>query len=153
MRRIAPLLLPVTVLAAGCGSSSKHASTASAGSATVSTMTVVGYGTVLAKAGRPLYLLTADPPGQSKCTGSCTSEWPPVTATGTPTGGPGVQGSLLSTFKRSDGDTQVMYDKHALYTHKGRGLVSGAGLRSEGGIWYLVAPSGKAIKATKSGGY
>jgi hypothetical protein len=47
----------------------------------------------------------------------------------------------------------VLYDRHALYTHRGRGLVSGAGVRSEGGTWYLVAPSGKAIKATKSGGY
>ena len=47
----------------------------------------------------------------------------------------------------------MLYDKHALYTHKGRGLVSGAGVRSEGGTWYLVAPSGKAITKTKSGGY
>jgi hypothetical protein len=64
-----------------------------------------------------------------------------------------VDSSLLSTFKRPDGKTQVLYDKHALYTHTGRGLVSGAGVRSEGGTWYLVAPSGKPMKATKSGGY
>jgi hypothetical protein len=64
-----------------------------------------------------------------------------------------VKSSLLSTFKRNDGGTQVLYDKHALYTHKGRGLVSGAGVKADGGTWYLVAPSGKPIKSTKSGGY
>jgi hypothetical protein len=47
----------------------------------------------------------------------------------------------------------VLYDKHALYTHTGRGLVSGVGVKSEGGIWYLVDPSGKPIKKTKGGGY
>ena len=32
-------------------------------------------------------------------------------------------------------------------------LVSGAGVKSEGGTWYLVAPSGKPIKSTKRGDY
>ena len=63
------------------------------------------------------------------------------------------RGDRDTTFRRSDGSTQVLYDRHALYTHRGRGLVSGAGVRSEGGTWYLVAPSGKAITKTKSGGY
>jgi predicted lipoprotein with Yx(FWY)xxD motif len=116
-------------------------------------MTVIGYGKALAASGHPVYLLSSDPPGGSRCTGACTSTWPPVTVTGRPTAGPGADSSLLSTFKRADGSTQVLYDRHALYTHTGRGLVSGAGVRSEGGIWYLVDPSGKAIKKTKSGGY
>jgi predicted lipoprotein with Yx(FWY)xxD motif len=116
-------------------------------------MTVIGYGKALATSGHPLYLLSSDPPGGSRCTGGCTSTWPPLTSKGPPTAGPGADSSLLSTFKRADGSTQVLYDKHALYTHRGRGLVSGAGVRSEGGTWYLVAPSGKPMKATKSGGY
>jgi predicted lipoprotein with Yx(FWY)xxD motif len=116
-------------------------------------MTVVGFGKVLASSGHPLYVLSSDPPGGSRCTGACTSTWPPLTAKGRPTAGPGADSSLLSTFKRPDGNTQVLYDRHALYTHSGRGLVSGAGVKSQGGIWYLVAPSGKPIKQTKSGGY
>jgi predicted lipoprotein with Yx(FWY)xxD motif len=149
-------LVAVGLTVAGCGGSSKDDggnASAPAASATVSTMTVVGYGKVLANAGHPLLLLSSDPPGGSKCTGGCASTWTPLTATGKPTAGPGVDGSLLSTFKRPDGGTQVLYDKHALYTHKGRGLVSGVGERSEGGTWYLVAPSGKPIKATKKGDY
>ena len=156
MRLIVPCLAALGLAIAGCGSSSKDESgsvTAPAGSATVSTMTVVGYGKVLAASGHPLLLLSSDPPGGSRCTGKCTSTWTPLSATGRPTAGPGVDGSLLSTFKRPDGRTQVLYDKHALYTHKGRGLVSGVGTRSEGGTWYLVAPSGKPIKSTKKGDY
>jgi predicted lipoprotein with Yx(FWY)xxD motif len=151
-----PSLALLGLAIAGCGGSSKHAgggATAPAASATVSKMTVIGYGTVLASSGHPLYLLSSDSPGASRCKGGCTSTWPPLSAKGKPTAGPGVDGSLLSTFKRSDGSTQVLYDRHALYTHTGRGLVSGAGVRSEGGTWYLVAPSGKAITRTKSGGY
>ena len=116
-------------------------------------MNVVGYGKVLAVSGQPVYLLSSDPPGGSKCTGGCTSTWPPLTTKGRPGAGPGADSSLLSTFKRSDGTTQVLYDKHALYKHKGRGLVSGAGVKSEGGTWYLVSPSGKPIKSTKRGDY
>jgi predicted lipoprotein with Yx(FWY)xxD motif len=156
VRWIVPSLLLLGLAVAGCGSSSKGGgggASAPAGSATVSTMTVIGYGKALATSGHPLYLLSSDPPGGSRCTGRCTSTWPPVTAKGAPTAGPGVNSSLLSTFKRPDGGTQVLYDRHALYTHRGRGLVSGAGVRSEGGTWYLVAPSGKPIKATKRGDY
>jgi predicted lipoprotein with Yx(FWY)xxD motif len=149
-------LVSVGLVVAGCGGSSKDGgggASARAGSTTVGTMTVIGYGKALAIAGHPLYLLSSDPPGGSRCTGACTSTWPPLTTKGPPAAGPGVDSSLLSTFKRPDGKTQVLYDKHALYTHTGRGLVSGAGVRSEGGTWYLVAPSGKPMKATKSGGY
>jgi predicted lipoprotein with Yx(FWY)xxD motif len=151
-----PWLVSLGVAVAGCGGSSKHdggAASASAGPATVRTMTVIGYGKVLAAAGHPVYLLSSDPPGGSRCTGGCTSTWSPLTVKGQPTAGPGANSSLLSKFRRADGSSQALYDRHALYTHTGRGLVSGAGVRSEGGTWYLVAPSGKAIKATKSGGY
>jgi predicted lipoprotein with Yx(FWY)xxD motif len=156
VRWIVPLLVSVGLVVAGCGGSSKDgggSASARAGSATVGTITVIGYGKALATSGHPLYLLSSDPPGGSRCTDGCTSTWPPLTTKGPPTAGPGADSSLLSTSKRADGSTQVLYDKHALYMHRGRGLVSGAGVRAEGGIWYLVGPSGKAIKKTKSGGY
>lgn len=157
MRLIVPILLLLGLVAAGCGDSSDDGggggATAPAASATVSTLEVVGYGKVLATSGRPLYLLSSDPAGGSRCTGKCTSTWSPLTAKGKPTAGPGVDSSKLATFKRADGKTQVLYDKHALYNHKGRGLVSGAGVKSDGGTWFLVAPSGKPIESTKRGDY
>lgn len=165
--------LLVAALISACGSSSTpvqtHATAGQSGGsssggnpsggtasskATVVTKTVPGYGTVLAtSSGKPLYLLTADPAGSSKCTGSCSSTWPPLTVQGKPTAGSGVSASLLSTFKRSDGKLQVLYNGHALYTYTGPSAASGAGMASYGGIWYLVSPAGKAIKSTASGGY
>ena len=144
-------------LVVACGSSSSNGNpsgNASASSATVVVKKVAGYGSVLATpSGQTLYLLTADPSGGSKCTGSCAAQWPPLTEHGTPTAGPGVDGSMLSTFKRNDGKMQVLYDSHALYTHTGSGATSGAGIAANGGIWYLVSPTGKAVKSTTSGGY
>jgi predicted lipoprotein with Yx(FWY)xxD motif len=118
------------------------------------TKKVQGYGTVLAtSSGQPVYVLSADPPGASKCTGRCAAEWPPLTKRGSLTAGSGGKGSLLSTLKRPDGSEQVAYNKHALYTHPGTPVALSAGTAADGGIWYLVSPSGDVIKATNLGGY
>jgi predicted lipoprotein with Yx(FWY)xxD motif len=150
MRRLTLVLLTALV-AAGCGGASKPGS-----AATVKALDVSGYGKVLAtQAGRPLYILTSDPPGKSRCTGSCAQEWTPLTLSDSPTGADGVKSSLLSSFTRSDGGKQVVYNHHALYTYAraGAGLTGGAGEKGEGGTWYLVDPSGKAITTTAVGGY
>jgi predicted lipoprotein with Yx(FWY)xxD motif len=163
-RSAAALLVAAGVIGTtACGGSSGSASAdvgtpapaQAAAGATVKTLTVSGFGKLLANsAGRPLYMLTSDPAGGTKCTGSCTKKWHPLTVGGKATAGAGVKGNLLGTFKRSNpGGTQVMYAKHALFTYSGPGLVSGAGLKTNGGTWYLVAPTGKPIKTTGSGGY
>lgn len=142
---------------AACGSSSKSSGAASVSSpatATVTASKLPGYSKVLTtSSGQAVYLLTSDPAGGSRCSGSCAAQWPPLVETGALRAGPGVNASLLSAFKRGDGKEQVMYNHHALYMHKGTGAASGAGLASDGGIWYLVAPSGKAVKSTSAGGY
>jgi predicted lipoprotein with Yx(FWY)xxD motif len=123
-------------------------------SATLETTKVSGYGTVLATAkGDPVYLLTADPSGGSRCTGACASAWPPLTATGKPTGAAGVNASMLSTLRRSDGAEQVLYDGHALYTRPGLSATAAAGTAADGGIWYLVSPSGQPVTKTSGSGY
>jgi predicted lipoprotein with Yx(FWY)xxD motif len=165
-RLLSTLLLPGLMLApvglAACGSSSSSnttggsggGSTAPASTATVSTKKEPGYGTVLVNSsGQAVYLLSNDPAGGSKCTASCAAGWPPLSASGKPTAGPGADASLLSTFKRSDGKAQVLYNHHALYTYAHGGLVSGEGVASNGGIFYLVAPDGKPVTKTTTGGY
>ena len=152
------------LLLAGCGSSGPGASHKSSqtgpqshrssSSVAVATTSVPGYGTVLATVhGSPLYLLTADPAGASSCNGTCAKQWPPLTILGTPTGGSGVDTSLLSSFTRGDGSVQVVYDGHALYTHPGTSPTAVAGTAADGGIWYLVSPSGKPVKTTTGSGY
>ena len=122
--------------------------------ATVKGSKLPGYNSVLTtSSGQAVYLLTSDPAGGSHCSGTCASQWPPLLEKGALHAGPGIAASRLSAFKRSDGREQVMYNHHALYTHAGAGVTSGAGLASDGGIWYLVSPSGTAVKSTSSGGY
>jgi predicted lipoprotein with Yx(FWY)xxD motif len=139
----------------GSGSKSSGAASASSGQpATVTASKLPGYNSVLTtSSGQAVYLLSVDPSGDSKCAGACTTDWPPLLATQSLRAGTGVKASLLATFKRSDGKMQVMYNHHALYTHKGQGAASGAGVAADGGIWYLVSPSGSAVKSTSAGGY
>jgi predicted lipoprotein with Yx(FWY)xxD motif len=163
IRALAPLLTAALLLSA-CGSSSNQSSTYHAntsqtqspvsGPATVKLTHVSGYGDVLADAkGQPLYLFTDDPSGASKCTGACAAQWPPLTVKGTPAAGSGLNASMLSSFKRADGSSQVLYNGHALYTHTGSNPAAYAGMAENGGVWYFLTASGKAIKTTKGGGY
>jgi predicted lipoprotein with Yx(FWY)xxD motif len=152
-------LIAAVALVAGCGGSSSNSSSSggggsSGGSGTVKVAKISGYGSaVVTASGKSVYLLSTDPAGSSKCSGSCAKTWMPVTVSGRPSGGSGVDSSKLSSFKRSDGTTQVLYDKHALYTYSGAGSTSGEGQAADGGIWYLVSPGGSAIKKSSSGGY
>ena len=144
----------LTPLAAGCGGSDgEGGGTAPAASATVSTKEVPGYGKVLATSGgKLLFVLTSDPEGGSKCAADCATQWPPLEGSGEPTAGPGTEASKLSTFKREDGKTQVLYNKHALYTFTGEEL-AGPGTKGLGGTWYFISPEGEPVESTEAGGY
>jgi predicted lipoprotein with Yx(FWY)xxD motif len=108
---------------------------------TLKTVTISGV-TVLTNAdGLTLYLFAPDTPGTSKCTGSCTAYWPPVT--GDPKAGPGITGKL-GTIKRPGGGVQATYNGHPLYTYigdSGRGQARGNNLDLNGGLWYEVRVS------------
>ncbi|HEY3776164.1 MAG TPA: hypothetical protein VGL69_24400 [Solirubrobacteraceae bacterium] len=137
----------------GGSTSASSGSTSSGGKGTVMVGKVNGYGSVLVTAAdQPIYILSTDPSSSSKCSGACAKTWKPVTVSGSATAGSGASSSLLSSFKRSDGTTQVLYDKHALYTHAGSAS-SAAGTASDGGVWYLINAKGTAVKSTTSGGY
>jgi predicted lipoprotein with Yx(FWY)xxD motif len=152
----------IAPLVAACGSSSpshsaqptstpvsKPAST-TASDATVATAKVPGYGVALSTGkGVTLFLFT----GKGGCTGACAKEWKPLVATGKPSAGTGAKSSLLSTVKLPDGTQQVTYAGHQLYTHPGLSAASVAGTAADGGIWYLVSPTGKAITKTNGNGY
>lgn len=132
--------------AAGAPGSGAAASTASG--VTVSTASGPD-GTYLTDgSGRALYLWVADTGSTSTCSGACASAWPPLTATGTPAAGSGVDAADLGTSSRSDGTKQVTYDGHPLYYFAGdggAGQTEGQGSDGFGAKWWLVAPSGAAI--------
>jgi predicted lipoprotein with Yx(FWY)xxD motif len=98
--------------------------------------------------GRALYLFEADTGPTSTCTSGCATEWPPLTASGPPAAGAGVNASLLATSPRSDGAMQVTYNGHPLYYYDddhGPGTTAGQGKNSFGAKWYLLTPAGLKI--------
>jgi len=116
-----------------------------ASQATVST-TSTKLGSILVDGkGRTLYLFQKDQPNQSACSGACVSAWPVDQTSGTPKAGSGVKASLLGTIKRTDGTTQVTYNKHPLYYYSGdsqAGQQNGQGLNAFGALWEVVNAAG-----------
>ena len=172
-------LAAVGVLAAGCGSNGSGSSSsgmggygssgtasASGGAASAATVsaTSTNLGMILVDGnGRTLYLFEKDQPNQSACAGACVAAWPVDPSSGTPKAGSGATASLLGTIKRSDGSTQVTYDKHPLYYYSGDsqpGQHNGQGINAFGAAWFAVAPAGGAVSggatattAANGGGY
>ena len=155
----------LVLLATACGH--KSSGTSSSGSGGSSKMAIVesakvgGVGTVLVNgAGRTLYMLTADKGDKVTCTSTaCTGAWPPLllpAGTSAPTGGTGVTAAMLGTAKAPSG-TQVTYGQWPLYTFSGdtgAGQANGQGIKSFGGVWHPVAPSGQPVSSSgvSSGG-
>jgi predicted lipoprotein with Yx(FWY)xxD motif len=113
-----------------------------------------GLGKIVVDAsGRTLYLFQADTGPTSSCSGSCASAWPPLRATDSPTAGTGLNPSLLGTTPRSDGNRQVTYNGHPLYTYvgdKNPGDTNGQGLNAFGGGWFVLSPAGAQISGDTS---
>jgi predicted lipoprotein with Yx(FWY)xxD motif len=107
--------------------------------------------------GFTLYLFTEDTRTKSACVDSydhCPTIWPPLRSSDPPVAGRGARASLLATIARDDGDPQVTYKGHPLYTDAGSadlgihadlrpGQIRGQGVLFS---WYVVSPLGKAIR-------
>lgn len=96
--------------------------------------------------GRTLYLFTPDEAGTPTCYDACADAWPPLLASGDITVGTGLDDSDFTTATRTDGGDQVKVGTWPLYYFAGDaapGETKGQGLQ---GIWYVVSPSGEAIK-------
>jgi predicted lipoprotein with Yx(FWY)xxD motif len=100
--------------------------------------------------GFTLYHINGETPSKIICTASCVTIWPPLKASGTPTGGSGATGTL-SDAMRPDGISQVTYDGMTLYTFSGDtqpGQANGEGIM---GKWFAVTPAGKPAGANSGG--
>jgi predicted lipoprotein with Yx(FWY)xxD motif len=144
---VAVVAVPAVAVAASHSSSHSH----SRSSAATVSVRKTKLGRVLVNSrGVTLYLFEKDKKGKSACSGACAANWPPLLTKGTPKGSGGVKSSLLGTTKRSDGTTQVTYNKHPLYRFKGDankvGATKGEGLDAFGAEWYVVGTNGKKIE-------
>ena len=153
--------LPLIALAvAGCGGGSGGGSaaaasgppkTASGQTATVGTASGGNLGTILVDSqGRTLYLFEKDSGTKSACFGACATNWPPLRDSGKPTAGTGLNASLLGTTPRSDGNPQVTYNGHPLYTFvmdQKPGDTKGQGVSAFGGSWFTLNSAGSQVTA------
>ncbi len=91
--------------------------------------------------GYTLYWFAPDTPTRSTCYGTCAAYWPPVT--GSPMADPDVKGKV-GVITRSDGQMQVTYERHPLYTYVGDaapGQASGNDINLNGGLWFEMKAS------------
>ena len=134
----------------GSASTASQQSTPQTTSGKVSTAST-SLGPVLVDSqGRTLYLFKADQGMRSACSGACASAWPPLRVSGKPTVGGGASAPKLGTTPRSDGEPEVTYNGHPLYTYTGDskpGDVNGQGLTAFGAAWFALSPSGSGSSA------
>lgn len=150
-------------LVAGCGGGSSHSTTggvkgAAKASGQPSTMfgtaKVAGLGNVVVDgSGRTVYILTSGSRKNVPCTDAsgCTKVWPDLPL---PSGksaakaGMGLNASLLGTKKLGDGETYPTYGGWLMYEYTGDsspGQANGEGIKSFGGTWYALSPSGQPV--------
>jgi predicted lipoprotein with Yx(FWY)xxD motif len=109
--------------------------------------------------GRTLYLFRADQGTATACFGECATAWPPLRASGTPKVGKGLNASLVATTPRTEGNPQVTYNGHPLYTFQGdekAGDTNGQGLNAFGATWWALSRAGNEVtkqpSSTTNGG-
>jgi len=162
MRKVVlPVVLAATaavVVASGApaaGATTRTAEQAAGGAAkavVISTAKLPKLGTVLVDGkGRTLYMFVPDKRKKVTCTGTCAAVWPPVKlAKGAkPVAKGAAKAKLLGSDPDPTGGRVVTYDGWPLYTYVGdtsAGKATGQALNLNGGLWYVLAPSGKVIK-------
>jgi predicted lipoprotein with Yx(FWY)xxD motif len=114
---------------------------------TVQTAKVGKLGTVLVNgAGRTLYMFVPDHQKKVTCKGQCAVVWPPLKLKKGQK--PTVGGSAKKGLLGMDGRV-VTYNRWPLYTYvtdTKPGQAKGQALKANGGLWYVLSPSGKVIK-------
>jgi predicted lipoprotein with Yx(FWY)xxD motif len=149
-RLLAGAAVAASLTLAACGGSSNNEAPAAraASSDTVGIQQVTGIGRVLVdSSGMALYTPSEERSGKIVCTGSCTSEWQPVQADGTPTAASGA--GRVGVIKRPDGARQVTLAGMPLYTfaQDSPGQITGDGFQDKFGgtsfTWHVVLAGGR----------
>jgi predicted lipoprotein with Yx(FWY)xxD motif len=164
----AALAVMAALVLAGCGDDSSSSSATTTAKAT--TTTAMGSSTTAASGadatvkvassdlgkilvdakGMTLYAFTPDTATTSACTGGCAAAWPPLAATGTPTGD-GVTGDI-TVIDRPDGTKQVVVAGHPLYTFASDAAAGDTTGQGSGGKWFVVSADGSLVKGAAGAG-
>ncbi len=94
--------------------------------------------------GQAIYIWELEESTKAECYEDCAEAWPPVLSDGAPRAAGSVNKDLLGTTQRTDGSTQVTYNGHPLYyyAHEEAGEVKCHNIRTHGGLWWVIQPSG-----------
>jgi predicted lipoprotein with Yx(FWY)xxD motif len=157
--------LLVTLVVVGCGGSASPASSpatsgSSAATVQVATQDVPGLGQVLVNdKGLTLYSFVPDKHSKVTCVGACAAVWPPLMAASgqKPVATGQAKSSRLGSDPDPSGGQVVTYNGWPLYTYvtdTSSGQAKGQALNLNGGLWYVLSPSGAVIhtKPTSGGG-
>lgn len=116
-----------------------------------------------AQNGMTLYIFKNDTADTSSCTGSCATNWPPLTvANGTTITGPTGATGTFSLIARPDGTMQVAYDHQPLYHYSGDSAAGDTTGQGFNGKWFVApltsgaataAPSASASATKSQSGY
>jgi predicted lipoprotein with Yx(FWY)xxD motif len=155
MKRTIAFPLAAALAAGGFAASLALGSTATTVTVKSAYVKALKKNALVTSVGLTLYRNTTEKNGRIRCTGACTTAWPPlvVPAGATLVAGPGVAKAKLGTIKRPDGKRQATYAGSPLYrfaADRKAGDAHGQGLA---GIWFAAgapaaAPAGTAPAAT-----
>ena len=121
-------------------------------SVVVSTKTLPKLGTVLVNSkGLTLYMFVPDKQKKVTCVKACAAVWPPVkvAAGGKVVAKGKAKKSLLGSDPNPSGGRVATYNHWPLYTYVSDtkpGQATGQALNLNGGLWYVLSPSGKVVK-------
>lgn len=121
-------------------------------SVVISTKTLPKLGTVLVNSkGLTLYMFVPDKQKRVTCVKACAAVWPPVkVAKGVKLVAKGkAKKALLGSDVNPSGGRVATYNHWPLYTYISDtkpGQATGQALNLNGGLWYVLSPSGKIIK-------
>jgi predicted lipoprotein with Yx(FWY)xxD motif len=147
---------------AACGGSNDSDATAASPPASTDTVSVSEIGdagaVLVDSSGNALYTPEQEASGKIVCTGSCLSEWMPLTVSGStqPSASADVTGKV-GTVKRPDGSEQATLDGAPLYTFVedgGPGNVTGDGFVDQfdgtSFTWHVVRADGSSSGSSQS---
>jgi predicted lipoprotein with Yx(FWY)xxD motif len=150
MSRLTVFALTAVVAVGGTAAGAAVAATSPSSPAKVGVRTTKLGKVLVNSKGVTLYLFEKDKNGKSACSGACAAAWPPLLTKGKPTASGGASAAKLGTTKRSDGTTQVTYNRHPLYTFikdaNKAGSTQGQGVDAFGAEWYVVGTKGNKIE-------
>ena len=104
--------------------------------------------------GMTLYVFKSDSPDKSTCTGTCATNWPPLTVTAETSIIPPSGATLaFATITRSDGTLQVTYNHMPLYYYSGDSAANDTTGQGTNGVWFVAPESGSLSSSATPSGY